>query len=268
MPLVGLAVVGRDGDLMYVRQFRRNGPQEEEDDFDFFDCDDDCSDPFGKIDMEEPPRGIDREDEEAANQSSDPSPPATDGDGAGGGIDDAASSAPPTALLRRSQQTRPPKPPISTTIGRSDDCSLRHQFVLLSALDRFDEIVGPDGRAGRRNPASVSGSEAMWVGLLCPVEELRVYGYLTATGVRILASVVDSFPPDEAADQRRREAELRETVAGVHGLYVERSLNPFAAVGTGTRGGTSGRIVSRRFDDGVERFVGLYNGGAGGGGMA
>jgi hypothetical protein len=57
----------------------------------------------------------------------------------------------------------------------SFDCSIQHQFILHSALDRFDQLAGPPpGLAWRKT--GVSGNDAMFIGLLCPVEEMRVYG--------------------------------------------------------------------------------------------
>jgi hypothetical protein len=54
-------------------------------------------------------------------------------------------------------------------------CSLRQQFILHSALDRFEQLAGPSpGYAWRTTNAS--GTDAMFVGLLCPVDDLRVYG--------------------------------------------------------------------------------------------
>jgi hypothetical protein len=48
----------------------------------------------------------------------------------------------------------------------------------------------------------------MWVGLLCPVEDLRVYGYLTNTSIKFMCVIEDS---DEMGgqNQQTREAELR-----------------------------------------------------------
>ena len=64
-------------------------------------------------------------------------------------------------------------PPPSTP--RHVDCSLRQQFLLHDALDRFEQLAGPQPGYAWRAPG-VSGTDAMWVGLLCPVEDLRVYG--------------------------------------------------------------------------------------------
>lgn len=54
-------------------------------------------------------------------------------------------------------------------------CSLKQQFTLHAALDRFEELSGPPPGFGWRETGA-SGNDAMWVGLLCPVEEARVYG--------------------------------------------------------------------------------------------
>jgi hypothetical protein len=55
------------------------------------------------------------------------------------------------------------------------DCSLRQQFILHAALDRFEQLDGPPPGFAWRSPG-VSGADAMFVGLLCPVEDMRVYG--------------------------------------------------------------------------------------------
>lgn len=56
--------------------------------------------------------------------------------------------------------------------------SLRQQFILHSALDRFEKLSGPyPGCAWREHyPETTVGNDAMFAGLLCPVEDLRVYG--------------------------------------------------------------------------------------------
>ena len=63
----------------------------------------------------------------------------------------------------------------STTRSGGPSCSLRQQFLLHSALDRFEQLAGPPpGCAWRAQ--GVTGTDAMWVGLLCPVEDMRIYG--------------------------------------------------------------------------------------------
>lgn len=62
------------------------------------------------------------------------------------------------------------------TPGESQ-CSIRQQFILHAALDRFEQLAGPPPGFGWRKPG-VSGSEGMFVGLLYPIEQMRVYGML------------------------------------------------------------------------------------------
>jgi len=64
-----------------------------------------------------------------------------------------------------------PKPPSST----GSSCSLRQQFLLHAALDRFEQLSGPPPGNAWRKPG-VMGTDAMFVGLLCPVEDMRIYG--------------------------------------------------------------------------------------------
>lgn len=69
-------------------------------------------------------------------------------------------------------------PPAADGNGSSTggwDCSIRHQFILHAALDRYEQLAGPAPGYGWRT-AGVSGTDAMFMGLLCPVEDMRVYG--------------------------------------------------------------------------------------------
>ena len=61
------------------------------------------------------------------------------------------------------------------TPSTASECSIRHQFILHAALDRYEQLAGPPPGHGWRK-AGVTGADAMFVGLLCPVEEMRVYG--------------------------------------------------------------------------------------------
>jgi len=59
---------------------------------------------------------------------------------------------------------------------RGFDCSSRHQFIMHAALDRFDQLSGPPPGYGWRQSTGATGTDGMFVGLLAPVEEMRVYG--------------------------------------------------------------------------------------------
>eukprot|EP00568_Trieres_chinensis_P005023 CAMPEP_0183296030 /NCGR_PEP_ID=MMETSP0160_2-20130417/3759_1 /TAXON_ID=2839 ORGANISM="Odontella Sinensis, Strain Grunow 1884" /NCGR_SAMPLE_ID=MMETSP0160_2 /ASSEMBLY_ACC=CAM_ASM_000250 /LENGTH=197 /DNA_ID=CAMNT_0025457597 /DNA_START=42 /DNA_END=635 /DNA_ORIENTATION=+ len=126
----------------------------------------------------------------------------------------------------------------------NDSSSLRHQFIIHAALDRFEEITGSGNRW--RTPGA-TGSNAMWVGLLCPIEDVRVYGYLTNTSIKFMAVIEDGGN----SRQPLRESELKSLFASLHDLYVEYTLNPFSQL--------RGKISSKRFDDDVGKYVDSYN---------
>jgi hypothetical protein len=70
------------------------------------------------------------------------------------------------------------------------ECSIRQQFILHEALDRFEQIAGPTGYGWRQQqvPTPNEGrsnetldddrilNDPMFVGLLYPIENYRVYG--------------------------------------------------------------------------------------------
>ena len=58
----------------------------------------------------------------------------------------------------------------------SGGCSTRQQFVLHAALDRMDQLIGTPPGYTWRKPDTKPGKDAMFMGLLCPVEDMRVYG--------------------------------------------------------------------------------------------
>lgn len=125
-------------------------------------------------------------------------------------------------------------------------CSLKHQFILHEALDRFEQRIGKTG--WRTAPTGVTGSDAMWVGLLCPVEDFRVYGYMTTTQIKFLLVVEDDA---SVSDQRTVDETIKKLFVKLHRQYVEYILNPFS--------NTSGPIESKRFDTKVGDCVSAYN---------
>ena len=64
---------------------------------------------------------------------------------------------------------------LEATTSSTTSCSLRQQFLLHAALDRFEQLEGPSPGFAWRTPG-VTGIDAMFVGLLLPVEDMRIYG--------------------------------------------------------------------------------------------
>ena len=101
-------------------------------------------------------------------------------------------------------------------------CSLHYQFLMHASLDRFEELTGPGPSTGHgggsaiannrwRTPGS-TGNDAMWVGLLCPVDDFRVYGYLTTTNIKLIGVV--SVKDDHSFGQDLLGAETSAAAAG------------------------------------------------------
>mmetsp|Transcript_22130 Transcript_22130/g.48134 ORF Transcript_22130/g.48134 Transcript_22130/m.48134 type:complete len:341 (-) Transcript_22130:402-1424(-) len=94
----------------------------------------------------------------------------------------------------------------STTIPAM---SLTQQLVLHASLDRFEEMASRSNKGGAvrwRTPGSNS-TNAMWMGLLCQVEERwNVYGYLTNTGIKFMILVENIYLNQDGSRFRQDHA--------------------------------------------------------------
>ncbi|CAM9125417.1 unnamed protein product [Discosporangium mesarthrocarpum] len=120
-----------------------------------------------------------------------------------------------------------------------EDSALRLHNVVHSSLDIFNEWKGGSGQG----KAGLVGD--MFLGHLCPIDEYRVYGYVTSTWLKLVAVLEDS--------NSIREAELRKVFSTVHNFYVNYLRNPFSPLAR--------PIVSERFQLAVDRQVNDYNAG-------
>ena len=116
--------------------------------------------------------------------------------------------------------------------------SVRMQLACYASLDMADERANGIQIAGT---VSTSGGETPsrdpFLGLLLPVDEQKVFGYLTSTGIRILIVVRDVL---------LREDRVRELFKGLHKLYADAISSPFAEINT--------RLSSPMFEEGVTRL--------------
>mmetsp|Transcript_131337 Transcript_131337/g.379944 ORF Transcript_131337/g.379944 Transcript_131337/m.379944 type:complete len:184 (-) Transcript_131337:23-574(-) len=125
-------------------------------------------------------------------------------------------------------------------------CSCRQQFIMHAALERVEQLAGPEG-FGWRAP-NATGADAMFVGLLAPVEETRVYGYVTTTGIKFILVVEDEAVPDI---QKNVDDEIKALMIEIHNLFVADLMNPFKEIGS--------HIQSKRFVRGVQNCVAAFN---------
>mmetsp|Transcript_36053 Transcript_36053/g.78964 ORF Transcript_36053/g.78964 Transcript_36053/m.78964 type:complete len:224 (+) Transcript_36053:115-786(+) len=145
-----------------------------------------------------------------------------------------------------------PTEPLQASIGQS--CSIQQQFILHSALDRMHQLCEPDGMgaAWRYGRTGQIGHEAMYVGLIGHVEDVRVYGYITTTKIKIIVAVEDAFLPGQTEQGKAHEVALKNLMIKIHGLYTEYIANPFTTLSANT-------IKSARFDNGVTANVNAFN---------
>ena len=68
-----------------------------------------------------------------------------------------------------------------TEEGGREGCSTRQQFILHAALDRMDQLIGNPPGYSWRSEDTKPGKDAMFMGLLCPAEDMRVYGECNCT---------------------------------------------------------------------------------------
>ncbi|TMW68311.1 hypothetical protein Poli38472_005779 [Pythium oligandrum] len=115
-----------------------------------------------------------------------------------------------------------------------EDEDLGFHYIAHVALDIIEEKV--------RGASNIAAKDDMYLGFLGPIEDYRVYGYVTNTSVKLVAILEDSPV---------RESELRSFFSELHKLYVNAVSNPFAPIGE--------RITSQQFDKKVYNLVLQHN---------
>ncbi|ETV97869.1 hypothetical protein H310_09195 [Aphanomyces invadans] len=110
-----------------------------------------------------------------------------------------------------------------------EDDDLSFHYIAHIALDIVEERVK-------------LSKDDMYLGFLGPVEDFRVYGYVTNTLVKLIAVVQDA---------PLKDSDMRAFFADVHKLYVNAMSNPFAILGE--------RITSAKFESHVKSLVLQHN---------
>jgi len=122
----------------------------------------------------------------------------------------------------------------------SSSASWKHQFGYQKALDRLEQLTTqPDGK--KKLPHNKN-----FVGVLIPLEEKLVYGYLTNTHIKLLLLVEDTF-------EENNNNAIRKLLEELHELYVRDTMNPAAG------GFLAGGGVSTTLDKAIYRCVTNFN---------
>eukprot|EP00041_Stephanoeca_diplocostata_P008424 m.125138 g.125138 ORF g.125138 m.125138 type:complete len:162 (+) comp17316_c0_seq3:108-593(+) len=111
------------------------------------------------------------------------------------------------------------------------DPTLALQHAVFSSLDVIEEKVLANGK-------SPTADRDMFLGLLFPSDEHRLYGYVTSTNIKFVLVVGDP----NIADRK-----IRELFKTLHDFYIKLVCNPFYTAGAA--------IESRRFDEAVTSLM-------------
>ncbi|XP_065181497.1 trafficking protein particle complex subunit 2-like protein [Sycon ciliatum] len=114
-----------------------------------------------------------------------------------------------------------------------DDPELQFHYYVHTSLDVIDEKVGaPPGRANEQRE--------MYLGILYPTEDYKIYGYVTNTKVKFIV-IVDN------TNSMNKDSEIKQVFRTLHTAYCENLLNPFYAPGES--------IVSRTFNKTIDSLL-------------
>ena len=98
----------------------------------------------------------------------------------------------------------------------STAADLRYHYFAHAALDVMDERSGLTGPSG---PSSRSNSE-QYLGLLCTLEDLAIYGFQTCTRLRFLLML-------SLTDHAVRDIDILALFRALYTSYLKYSANPF-----------------------------------------
>ena len=137
-------------------------------------------------------------------------------------------------------------------------CSVRQRFVVHAALDRLEQLTQAPDNGKKTNKNN-------FVGLLLPIEETRVYGYVTNTKIKFILMVEDDGPVDFNTQHNTIDVEIQRLFSNIHESYIQDVMNPFRDIGGGGGGGggvgstSSVFSCSEQFDYRIHKHITHFN---------
>ncbi|XP_033626729.1 trafficking protein particle complex subunit 2-like protein [Asterias rubens] len=110
---------------------------------------------------------------------------------------------------------------------------LKFHYTVHTCLDVIEEKVSAVGK-------SVNDPRELYLGLLYPTEDYKVYGYVTNTKVKFVIVV-------ESSNMQLRDNEIRNMFKTLHNAYVDMLCNPLYTPGE--------NIKSKTFDNTVMQMM-------------
>eukprot|EP00026_Physarum_polycephalum_P011003 Phypoly_transcript_11194.p1 GENE.Phypoly_transcript_11194~~Phypoly_transcript_11194.p1 ORF type:complete len:140 (+),score=18.47 Phypoly_transcript_11194:416-835(+) len=109
---------------------------------------------------------------------------------------------------------------------------LKYHYIVHSSLDVVEERVHKD------NNKKVQTTD-MYLGLLYPTEDYKVYGYTTNTKIKLIVVVLD--------DADVKDSDIKNFFRWFHNVYTGTVCNPFYVVDTA--------IKSKKFDKDLDQAI-------------
>ncbi|XP_052059808.1 trafficking protein particle complex subunit 2-like protein [Mytilus californianus] len=110
---------------------------------------------------------------------------------------------------------------------------LRFYYTVHTSLDVVEEKISSVGK-------NVNDLRELYLGLLYPTEDYKVYGYVTNTKVKFVIVV-------ESTNSSLRDNEIRSMFRKLHNAYVDMICNPFYTPGE--------NITSKSFENTVRSMM-------------
>lgn len=95
----------------------------------------------------------------------------------------------------------------------SADSELKFYYTVHTSLDVIEEKVSSSGK-------NANELRELYLGLLYPTEDYKVYGYVTNTKIKFVIVV-------ESSNTTLRDNEIRSMFRKLHNAYVDMLCNPF-----------------------------------------
>jgi len=136
--------------------------------------------------------------------------------------------------------------------------SARCWFALHEALDRLEQLTKTLDGKKKKIPSDSSSNNNNFAGLLLPLEETRVYGYLTNTQIKFVLIVEDEGP--NAAEATAFD--IQQLFEEIHELYTREIMNPFSNSGSSysnTSSISDSNQLSKKFDVRVRKHIANFN---------
>jgi len=113
--------------------------------------------------------------------------------------------------------------------------TLKFHYIVHTSLDVVEE---KDSMLSSPQPGKTKPSGDMYLGLLCPTEDYKVYGYITNTKNKLVV-IVDDYDV--------KEHDIKAFFKSYHGIFADAVCNPFYT--------PDEKITSRKFDKEIVKLV-------------